>query len=58
MFAVSTSPLLVPAALLAGFVADAGGYVPMFVGMLVLTIAGTVFMIFSTLRYAGVGDPA
>jgi len=25
---------------------------------LVLTIAGTVFMIFSTLRYAGVGDPA
>ncbi len=58
VFAVSTSPLLVPAALLAGFVADAGGYVPMFVGMLMLIIAGTVFMIFSTLRYAGVGDPA
>ena len=53
VFAVSTSPLLVPAALIAGFVADSGGYIPMFVGMLALTIAGTVFMIFSTLRYAG-----
>ena len=55
VFAVSTSPLLVPAALIAGLVADAGGYIPMFVAMLLLTVAGTVFMVFSTLRYAGAG---
>ncbi len=53
VFAVSTTPLLVPAALIAGLVADAGGYAPMLVVMLLLTVAGSVFMVFSTIRYAG-----
>ncbi|HJN38971.1 MAG TPA: hypothetical protein QGH28_02210, partial [Chloroflexota bacterium] len=53
VFAVSTTPLLVPAALIAGLVADAGGYAPMLVAMLLLTVAGSVFMVFSTIRYAG-----